>query len=94
MPPAPPSPTRRATACGTGLQLAPEVFYDQARIAIVPWGSAFPATTPRRRPAAARECARIWHERLFAAMPQLELILAVGSYAQRWHLAGSGAADA
>ena len=27
-----------------------------------------------------------WHRRLFAAMPQLELILAVGSYAQRWHL--------
>jgi uracil-DNA glycosylase len=33
-----------------------------------------------------RECARAWHARLFAAMPQLELILAVGSYAQRWHM--------
>ena len=31
-----------------------------------------------------RECAPAWQERLFAAMPQLELILAVGSYAQRW----------
>ena len=52
-----------------------------------PWASAFPATSkaggdlPPRR-----ECAPAWHERLFAAMPQLELILAVGSYAQRWHL--------
>ena len=27
-----------------------------------------------------------WHERLFALMPQLELILLAGSYAQRWHL--------
>ncbi len=28
---------------------------------------------------------------MFAAMPQLELILAIGSYAQRWHLGAVGA---
>jgi uracil-DNA glycosylase len=33
-----------------------------------------------------RECAARWHTRLFTAMPQLELVLLVGSYAQRWHL--------
>ena len=33
-----------------------------------------------------RECARAWHQPLFALMPQLELLLLVGSYAQRWHL--------
>jgi uracil-DNA glycosylase len=69
------------------LGLTPEQFYDQRRIAIVPMGFCFPGhdaaggDLPPRR-----ECARHWHERLFAAMPQLELILAVGSYAQRWHL--------
>lgn len=69
------------------LGLAPEEFYDQTRIAIVPMGFCFPGhdaaggDLPPRR-----ECAIAWHERLFAAMPQLELILAVGSYAQRWHL--------
>jgi uracil-DNA glycosylase len=69
------------------LQLSPEEFYDQRRIAIVPMGFCFPGhdaaggdLAPRR------ECAQAWHARLFAAMPQLELILAVGSYAQRWHL--------
>ena len=72
------------------LQLAPEDFYDQRRIAIVPMGFCFPGhdaaggDLPPRR-----ECARAWHARLFAAMPQLELILAVGSYAQRWHLGQS-----
>jgi uracil-DNA glycosylase len=72
------------------LQLAPEDFYDQRRVAIVPMGFCFPGhddaggDLPPRR-----ECVRTWHERLFAAMPRLELILAVGSYAQRWHLAGS-----
>ena len=70
------------------LELTPEEFYDRRRIAIVPMGFCFPGhdaaggDLPPRR-----ECARTWHERLFAAMPQLELILAVGSYAQRWHLA-------
>ena len=73
------------------LQLQPEEFYDQRRIAIVPMGFCFPGhdaaggDLPPRR-----ECAAAWHARLFAAMPQLELILAVGSYAQRWHLGGAG----
>jgi uracil-DNA glycosylase len=69
------------------LRLSPEDFYDQARVAIVPMGFCFPGhdaaggDLPPRR-----ECARTWHERLFTAMPQLELILAIGVYAQRWHL--------
>jgi uracil-DNA glycosylase len=74
------------------LQLTPEEFYDEHRVAIVPMGFCFPghdATGGDLPPR--RECARAWHERLFAAMPQLELILAVGSYAQRWHIgAGTG----
>jgi uracil-DNA glycosylase len=62
-------------------------FYDEARIAIVPMGFCFPgqdekgADLPPRR-----ECATLWHGQLFAALPQLELVLAVGSYAQEWHL--------
>jgi uracil-DNA glycosylase len=75
------------------LALTREEFYDQRRIAIVPMGFCFPGhdaaggDLPPRR-----ECARAWHARLFAAMPQLELILAVGSYAQRWHLGGAAGA--
>ena len=72
--------------------LTPAEFYDQRRVAIVPMGFCFPGhdaaggDLPPRR-----ECAPTWHERLFAAMPQLELILAVGSYAQRWHWGRGGA---
>jgi uracil-DNA glycosylase len=71
----------------TWLDLASEEFYDQTRVAIVPMGFCFPGhdasggDLPPRR-----ECAKIWHTRLFAAMPRLELILAIGSYAQRWHM--------
>jgi uracil-DNA glycosylase len=67
--------------------VTPQEFYDGARIAIVPMGFCFPGQDanggdlPPRR-----ECATLWHRRLFAALPQLELVLAVGSYAQGWHL--------
>jgi len=76
----------------TWLQLTCEEFYDQRRVAIVPMGFCFPGhdasggDLPPRR-----ECAPQWHARLFAAMPQLELVLAVGGYAQRWHLGGAAA---
>jgi uracil-DNA glycosylase len=64
-----------------------EEFYDEARVAIVPMGFCFPgqdasgADLPPRK-----ECASLWHRQLFAALPQLELVLAVGSYAQNFHL--------
>ena len=37
-----------------------------------------------------KECALAWREPLFAALPQFELVMLVGHYAQRWHL-GEGA---
>ena len=36
------------------------------------------------------ECRRHWHDRLFAAVPKFELILAIGGYAQHYHLNGRG----
>jgi uracil-DNA glycosylase len=33
-----------------------------------------------------RECAPLWRQPLFDALPQLELILVIGLYAQAWHL--------
>tara|TARA_R100000322_G_scaffold141342_1_gene97081 strand:+ start:13532 stop:14131 length:600 start_codon:yes stop_codon:yes gene_type:complete len=67
--------------------VTPDEFYDDARIAIVPMGFCFPGhdakggDLPPRR-----ECAETWHEPLFKHLPQLELILLVGQYAQAWHL--------
>jgi uracil-DNA glycosylase len=64
-----------------------ETFYDDSRIAIIPMGFCFPGLDanggdlPPRR-----ECRATWHDQVFAAMPQLDLILAVGLYAQRYHL--------
>jgi uracil-DNA glycosylase len=67
--------------------LSNEIFYDDARVAIVPMGFCFPGLDakggdlPPRR-----ECAATWHADLFAALPQVELVLLVGHYAARWHL--------
>jgi uracil-DNA glycosylase len=56
-------------------------------MAIVPMGFCFPGHDAAGGDLPPRgECAAHWHARLFAAMPQLELVLLVGSYAQRWHL--------
>lgn len=64
-----------------------DVFYDPSQLAIVPMGFCFPGLDdkggdlPPRR-----ECRRNWHDRLFAEMPQIELVLVIGQYAQAYHL--------
>ena len=64
-----------------------DLFYDTRRIAFLPMGFCFPGQDaaggdlPPRR-----ECAPAWRARALAAMPAVELVLAVGQYAQVWHL--------
>jgi uracil-DNA glycosylase len=69
------------------LGIGEEIFYDPKVVAIVAMGFCFPGLDakggdlPPRR-----ECAELWRERLLARLPNLELILLVGQYAQKWHL--------
>ena len=69
------------------LGLDEAAFYDASRVAIVPMGHCFPGLDakggdlPPRR-----ECSPVWRARVFAAMPDLRLILLIGQYAQAWHL--------
>src|SRR5579862_4115416 len=65
------------------------VFYDESRVAIVPMGFCFPGYTVLGADKPPRpECVRHWHDRLFAAAPKFALVLAIGSYAQHYHLNG------
>ncbi len=65
------------------LGLTPEEFYDGARIAILPMGLCYPGRLPNGGDAPPRpECAALWRPRLLGLMPQLELTLLVGGYAQ------------
>jgi len=73
------------------LAVTAEEFYDEARVAIVPMSFCFPGHDTAGGDLPPRpECARRWHAELFAHLPQLELVLLVGSYAQRWHLGLTG----
>ncbi|MCJ8142089.1 uracil-DNA glycosylase family protein [Ancylobacter sp. A5.8] len=62
-------------------------FYDPSRISIAAMGFCFPGQDakggdlPPRR-----ECAARWHDRLFAARPPFELVLAIGAASQAYHL--------
>jgi uracil-DNA glycosylase len=72
------------------LAVSSQDFYDESRVAIVPMGFCFPGQDGHGGDLPPRpECAGLWHGRLFAALPGIELILAVGSYAQHWHLKGA-----
>jgi len=66
------------------------VFYDEARVAIMPMGFCYPgrdatgADLPPRR-----ECAPLWHPRLRALLPAIALTLLVGRYAIAHYQPGS-----
>ena len=68
-----------------------ETFYDTRRVCIAPMGFCFPGydasggDLPPRR-----ECSANWHDRLFALLPQVEAVLAIGGYAHRYHFARLG----
>jgi uracil-DNA glycosylase len=62
-------------------------FYDAEKVALIPMGFCFPGNDakggdlPPRR-----ECAPAWHDAVFAHLPNIELMLLVGQYAQRRRL--------
>ena len=68
------------------LDISEPDFYDASRVAIVPMSFCFPglsaagADLPPRR-----ECAATWHERLFEQLTAIELVLAIGRFAQFHH---------
>jgi uracil-DNA glycosylase len=62
-------------------------FYDERRIAILPMGMCYPGRYPAGGDLPPRpECAPLWHKRLLAAWPKIELTLLVGSYAIDYYL--------
>jgi uracil-DNA glycosylase len=69
------------------LDLEEAAFYDPSRVAIVPMGACFPGQDTKGGDLPPRqECAGTWRAGLFRAMPDLELVLVIGGYAQAWHL--------
>ena len=63
------------------------IFYDSQKIAITPMGFCFPGLDAKGGDLPPRkECAEHWHDRVDALMPQIELVLLIGQYAQHHYL--------
>ena len=69
------------------MDISSDDFYDTDKLAIIPMGFCFPgyndkgADLPPRK-----ECVRHWRANLMATLPDIEVIILIGGYAQKWHL--------
>ncbi|WP_237063814.1 uracil-DNA glycosylase family protein [Microbulbifer zhoushanensis] len=63
-----------------------DTFYDESRIAIIPMGFCYPGRGKGGDLPPRPECAAAWHARLLELLPDLQLTLLVGQYAQRYYL--------
>ena len=68
------------------LGLEREAFYDEARIAIVPMGFCYPGRGESGDLPPRPECAAAWHAPLMTRLPQVQLRLLIGHYAQLHYL--------
>jgi uracil-DNA glycosylase len=68
-----------------------DTFYGDRRIGVAGMAFCFPGTSPKGGDyPPPKRCAELWQPRLLEALPQVELTLLVGSYAQRWKLPEAG----
>lgn len=68
----------------TGLGMT--AFYDPASVALMPMGFCYPGKGPSADLPPRRECAPLWHQRLRALLPDVQLTLLVGHHAIRHYL--------
>lgn len=72
------------------LQMDRQTFYDLEKIAITSMGFCYPGKGKQGDLPPRPECAKLWHNPLTNALPNIELTLLIGQYAQRFYL-GSNA---
>jgi uracil-DNA glycosylase len=68
------------------LQFDRALFYNSSRVAIIPMGFCYPGKGASGDLPPRPECAPLWHPRLLAELPDLQLKLLVGKYAQDYYL--------
>ncbi|WP_105903391.1 uracil-DNA glycosylase family protein [Vibrio gangliei] len=70
----------------TWLGIDKATFYDASQIAIMPMGFCFPGTGKNGDLPPRKECAPTWHHALLQQLPNIELIVLIGQYAQNYYL--------
>ena len=68
------------------LGLDKEQFYDEQQLAIVPMGFCYPGKGKSGDLPPRKECAELWHDKIMAELPAVELTLLIGQYAQNHYL--------
>ncbi|CAM1367575.1 uracil-DNA glycosylase family protein [Tenacibaculum xiamenense] len=68
------------------LNVSNDDFYDTSNFGIVPMGFCYPGKGKSGDLPPRKECAPQWHLPLLEKMPDLELILLIGMYAQNYYL--------
>ena len=72
------------------LQMDRDVFYDARHVAIMPSGFCYPGSGKNGDLPPRSECAPLWHQRLLDLLPNIQLTLLIGAYAQRLYLQPPG----
>ena len=68
------------------LNVTNEQFYDPDLFGIVPMGFCYPGKGKSGDLPPRKECAPLWHETLLKELPELEMVLLIGVYAQKYYL--------
>lgn len=61
-------------------------FYNTSKVAILPMGFCYPGTGKSGDLPPRPECAPQWHNKLWQHMPNIQLTLLIGQYAQKYYL--------
>jgi len=68
------------------LNVSEEEFYNTKNFAIIPMGFCYPGKGKTGDLPPRPECAPQWHEQLLDKMPNVELVILIGMYAQKYYL--------
>jgi uracil-DNA glycosylase len=71
------------------LEMDREAFYDESQIAIVPMAFCYPGKGKSGDLPPPPICSQTWHEQLLERMPDVEVTLLLGKYAQDYYLGKS-----
>mgnify|MGYP000527033981 CR=1 FL=1 len=68
--------------------ISSDVFYNSEIVAILPMGFCYPGKGKSGDLPPRPECALTWRNSVLQTMPNIELLLVIGTYAQQWHMKG------
>ncbi len=71
------------------MDISRDEFYDVDKFAIIPMGFCYPGKGKSGDLPPRKECAPLWHKKLFDNMPNIRLIMLIGKYAHNYYLKSS-----